>query len=126
MDISDKAKGKQKETADEYQDDEQLATVTIVEDFDPDELIHGPPNQADARTVPNHRPAPTTPKPIADRSKKVDKSKKRKGKIRYESRDARRLERAKQRAKRAKKAELAGGKDARQKGRRSKAHSGKR
>src|SRR6202050_5573793 len=43
---------------DEYEDEEQLATVSVVEDFDPDTIIHGPrrvhlsePNQDEEMTV---------------------------------------------------------------------------
>ncbi|KAH9485054.1 Ribosomal RNA-processing protein 17 [Psilocybe cubensis] len=116
-----------KEHADEYEDEEVLATVTVVEDFDPDTIIHGPaksdvpipsskpiPSQAKSSRLPPAKESPHAP------SKK--KSKPREKKIRYETKDARRREQIKQRRRRTEKAELAGGKASRK----SKTPGGKR
>jgi ribosomal RNA-processing protein 17 len=102
-------KGKQKE--EEYEDEEILATVTVVEDFDPDSFIHGPRIKTDPTA---YQPQPTESKSTKsprDTLKKKSKSKK----IRYETKDARKVERTKQRARRTEKAELAGGKASRKK-----------
>ncbi|KAK0461191.1 nucleolar protein 12-domain-containing protein [Desarmillaria tabescens] len=101
--LSDKQKGKQKEQ--EYEDERHLATVAVVEDFDPDTLIHGPPKPAPS--VPSELPPTTVP-----RTKPLSKSKV-KSKVRYQTKGARRVEQTKQHARRREKAELAGGKAAR-------------
>lgn len=102
------SKGKQ--TEEEYQDEEVLATVTVVEDFDPDSIIHGPPPSTSHLI---QSPA-TTPQVTRDRatSKKPLKTKK----IKYETKAERNAEKTKQRARRTEKAELAGGKARRKKG----------
>lgn len=41
-------KGKGKQIQDAFEDDEQLATVTIVEEFDPHALLHGPSTPQDS------------------------------------------------------------------------------
>lgn len=79
----------------EYEDEEVFATVTIVEDLD----LHGPapsPVVRQTRSTPIHN---------------IKKAKQKK--IRYETKDARRREQIKQRARRTEKAELAGGKASR-------------
>ncbi|KAF9465022.1 hypothetical protein BDZ94DRAFT_1160885 [Collybia nuda] len=104
-------KGKQKE--EEYEDEELLATVTVVEDFDPDSFIHGPPlktNPASHQFLPVETKAAATP-----RDTMLKKKKSKPKKIRYETKDARKTERTKQRARRTEKAELAGGKASRKK-----------
>lgn len=102
-------KGKQKE--EEYEDEEILATVTVVEDFDPDSFIHGPRIKTDPAT---RQPLPMEIKPPTKPSRDATLKKKSKSKkIRYETKDARKLERTKQRARRTEKAELAGGKASR-------------
>jgi ribosomal RNA-processing protein 17 len=103
--ISEKTTGKQKE--EEYEDEEVLATVAVVEDFDPDTLIHGPI----VKTVPQSAPvAPQTPKraPVAKKPKPK--------KVKYQTKDARKAEKGRQRSRRTEKAELAGGKASRKKG----------
>ena len=94
------------ERDEEYEDEEILATVTVVEDFDPDTIIHGPPK-------PNH-PTIALPEPKAKPSRQLQfntgENKSRRRKIPYETSDARKKERTKQRARRTEKAELAGGK----------------
>ncbi|KAK7005608.1 nucleolar protein 12-domain-containing protein [Favolaschia claudopus] len=107
-------KGKGKQMEEEYEDEDMLATVTVVEDFDPDTLIHGPPAVPKSEPkIPSSSVEPTvTPKEKAERSTKKNKPKK----IRYETKDARKAQRTKQRARRTEKAELAGGKASRKKG----------
>ncbi|KAJ3863161.1 nucleolar protein 12-domain-containing protein [Lentinula novae-zelandiae] len=103
--------GDQKEQ--EYEDEEVLATVAIVEDFDPDTLLHGPtktvsdPESSSVPVVagPSHRNS-------SDPAAKLTR-KNRPKKVRYQTKDARKSERTKQRARRAEKAELAGGKASR-------------
>jgi ribosomal RNA-processing protein 17 len=104
---------KENERDEEYEDEEMLATVTVVEDFDPDTIIHGPPK-------PDHpsiaRPDYLEPKPKPSRQLQSNSGfskKPRQRKIPYETTDARKKERTKQRARRTEKAELAGGKVAR-------------
>lgn len=96
----------------EYEDEDMLATVTVVEDFDPDTFIHGP--RLKSAPAPSTTPAPHT-LPGRVNSERL-KKKVRPKKVRYETKDARKVERTKQRARRTEKAELAGGKAARKKG----------
>ncbi|KAF7376237.1 Ribosomal RNA-processing protein 17 [Mycena sanguinolenta] len=106
-------KGKGKQMEEEYEDEDMLATVTVVEDFDPDAFIHGPrlAKTAPTTSAPASRATVPTKSP-QERPKKKLKPKK----IRYETKDARKMERTKQRARRTEKAELAGGKESRRKG----------
>ncbi|KAJ8076552.1 hypothetical protein PM082_000975 [Marasmius tenuissimus] len=112
----------------EYADEEVLATVAVVEDFDPDALLHGPvPSDSQTRS-PASPPHPSTSKSKSTATtsrlnSKAEASIKRKPKsapkkIKYETKGARKAEKSKQRARRAEKAELAGGKAARKKGKR--------
>ncbi|KAG6918716.1 hypothetical protein DXG01_012201 [Tephrocybe rancida] len=111
--ISSKDKGKQKE--EEYEDEEIMATVTVVEDFDPDTFIHGPRIMNDAaKSATSPSVAPPSRAPI--QSKSLPKRKAKTQKIRYQTKDERKVERTKQRARRTEKAELAGGKASRRKG----------
>ncbi|TFY78646.1 hypothetical protein EWM64_g5364 [Hericium alpestre] len=106
------AKGKGKDEA-EYSDEEQVATVTVVEDFDPDTLIHGEapiPRSPSAGDVEPRQRAIKSEKPL----KKVEKLKPKK--IKYQTKAARKAETGKQRARRTEKAERAGGKASREKG----------
>lgn len=102
------------ERDEQYEDEEVTATVTIVEDFDPDEFIHGPPP---TQLEPKSYPLPTQTlsnlerKSMPTSSKKTPKLKK----VHYETSDARKRERTKQHARRTEKAELAGGKASRKK-----------
>ncbi|KAI0312974.1 nucleolar protein 12-domain-containing protein, partial [Amylostereum chailletii] len=96
---SSKSRGKERE--DEYSDEEQLATVTVVEDFDPSTLIHGPPppfadpSSTTAPAAPS-KPPSRQPKPQGVR---VDvKTKTKPKKIRYETKAARKAEKGKQHA----------------------------
>jgi ribosomal RNA-processing protein 17 len=100
-----------KEQEQEYEDEEVLATVTVVEDFDIDTFIHGPtPTEPITITsVSTSKPDPVMPKTRLTSAKKKIREKK----IRYETKDARKVERTKQRVRRREKAELAGGKASR-------------
>ena len=107
---SGRAKGKQRE---EFEDEETLATVTVVEDFDPDTLIHGAPDETRERQAPAAAPTSKLPvklKPAVKKTsiKKATKPKK----IKYETNAARKAQTAKQRKRHTEKAELAGGKRA--------------
>jgi ribosomal RNA-processing protein 17 len=108
----------------EYEDEEILATVTIVEDFDPDSIIHGP-SKTDiptAASLPRSEPKSLHPPPQAKSLQKpTNRKRPRNKRIRYETKDARRREQTKQRARRTEKAELAGGKASRKS-----THGGKR
>lgn len=77
----------------EYEGEEQLATVTVVQDFDLSTLLHGP-----APTRDKGREEVVTPK-LKPRPKPK--------KVRYETKAARLAERRKQRARRTEKAERA-------------------
>lgn len=101
------------ERDEEYEDEEVLATVTVVEDFDPDTIIHGPPKPDRSDHPPIAQPE-LKPKPARQLHSNTRSSKKsRQRKIPYETADARKKERSKQRSRRTEKAELAGGKAAR-------------
>ena len=99
----------------EYEDEEVLATVTVVEDFDPDSIIHGPP-KTEAPTssfLLRSEPKSSQPPPQSKPLERATNRKKPREKIRYETKNARKREQTKQRARRTEKAELAGGKAAR-------------
>jgi ribosomal RNA-processing protein 17 len=111
--------GEDREVQEEYEDEEQLATVTVVEDFNPDELIYGPtptessvPAPASAST----RPESTTNKkrtaPAKEKVAKAKKSKRAK-ETKYQTQAARRADKRKQLARHTEKAERAGGKQSR-------------
>ncbi|KAJ3477667.1 hypothetical protein NLI96_g10301 [Meripilus lineatus] len=129
--FSEQDKGKQRaaEVEDEYEDEEQLATVTIVEDFDPHELLHGPQNVRVHQDVvaedSDGPPISTSARHTSTRlgaqmpssSKKPQSRVAKKPKeIKYQTQVARKIERAKQRRRSTEKAERAGGKAARRKG----------
>ena len=104
------------ERDEEYEDEELLATVTVVEDFDPDTILHGPPNPDRSDHPPIAHPDRKEPKQNPSRQLKSNTGssmKSKRKKIPYETADARKMERTKQRARRLEKAELAGGKAAR-------------
>lgn len=104
---------KENERDEEYEDEEMLATVTVVEDFDPDTIVHGPP-RSDRPAIASDRLEPPKSKPSRQLQSNTGSSKKsRPRKIPYETSDARKKERTKQRARRTEKAGLAGGKAAR-------------
>ncbi|KAG0706084.1 nucleolar protein 12-domain-containing protein [Suillus ampliporus] len=105
----------------EYEGEEQLATVTVVEDFDPATFLHGPPITGSAPTDQLDTPSPTFVKPKGKEKAQNDPLKpKRKAKknektksVKYQTKSARLVERSKQRARRTEKAERAGGKSSR-------------
>ncbi|KAI0051193.1 hypothetical protein FA95DRAFT_1554767 [Auriscalpium vulgare] len=116
----------------EFSDEEQMATVTVVEDFDPSSLIHGTPPDLSQDVSPS-APHPNAKgkgratrdhegdgapslkpgvKSVKAAMKQVKSSVK---KIKYEGKSARLREQSKQRARRTEKAERAGGKASRKK-----------
>lgn len=101
-------KGKQRDEA--YEDDQVLATVTVVEDFDPDALRHGrfnsSPPPPPILPPSNPRKKSTPPSKSNPPSSKKPKSQK----IRYQTKEATKTERVRQLARRTEKAERAGGK----------------
>jgi ribosomal RNA-processing protein 17 len=103
-----------------YEGEETLANVTVVEDFDPQELLRGPSqNEPGAHNRVHHgecnRETVTNKPP----KKASTISKKRKNvKTKYGTKDGRKFERSKQLARRTEKAERAGGKASRKKQRR--------
>jgi len=107
------------EEAMEFEDEEQLAVVTVVEDFNPDSILHPEPRQSTGKT-------PLDPSQLnsasyragesavpGKKSSRLQKIKNKPKKIRYETQAARKTERTKQRSRRAEKAERAGGKNMR-------------
>ncbi|KAL1945649.1 hypothetical protein VTO73DRAFT_1651 [Trametes versicolor] len=125
-----KGKRKASEELEEYEDEEQLATVTVVEEFDPDSLIHGEKPTPDANAasdgvpevpvaLPRLKPRPAaTPKSKArpENYKAKPKTKSKPKDIKYQTIAARKSDRMKERKRRTEKAELAGGKASRRKG----------
>ncbi|KAG2146469.1 nucleolar protein 12-domain-containing protein [Suillus bovinus] len=105
----------------EYEGEEQLATVTVVEDFDPATFLHSPPMTGSAPADRSDAPSPTSVKPKGKEKaqndplkskRKVKKNEKTKS-VKYQTKAARLAERSKQRVRRTEKAERAGGKSAR-------------
>ena len=82
----------------EYENEEVLATVTVVEDFDPDIMIHGP-----SHPIPRYELEPEPEPSSAKFSRSKPKTKT--TKIYYENKHSRRKERMKQQARKSKKAE---------------------
>ncbi|KAG2043565.1 nucleolar protein 12-domain-containing protein [Suillus americanus] len=105
----------------EYEGEEQLATVTVVEDFDPTAFLHGTPMTGSAPADRSDAPSSTSVKPKGKERAQDDPLKpKRKAKknektksVKYQTKAARLAERSKQRARRTEKAERAGGKSSR-------------
>ncbi|KAH9952968.1 nucleolar protein 12-domain-containing protein [Russula dissimulans] len=104
----------------EYSDEERLATVTVVEDFDPSLHPPGTPAPASSSSLSEEHGAGDPPPPRGGegrwegRKRRVDEgSTAKKVTVRYETKAARRATRATQRARRTEKAERAGGKAAR-------------
>ena len=109
----------------EYENEEQVATVTVVEDFDIDTLIHAePPSEypnPGSSSSNQNRDQTIRPERHAKKSKSVTSStsgtsKKRATpakKIKYETKAARLAERKKQRTRKLEKAARAGGKKSR-------------
>lgn len=126
---SKKGKERAEEKEEEYEDEEQLATVTVVEDFDPEALLHGPdiPRNVEEETSLSTLP-PTTSRTQKTRSSQERNGgiptamKKIRGKastkpkdIKYQTKSDRKSERSKQQKRRTEKAQLAGGKASRKK-----------
>lgn len=78
----------------EYEGEEQLATVTVVQDLDLSALLHGPP------PPPARGPAPDVVKGEEVKRRKT-------GKVKYETKAARRVERRRQLTRRTEKADRA-------------------
>lgn len=123
-----KAQGQTAPAEEEFEDDEQLATVTVVEDFDPDTIIHGPAREdVDPDVKPSQRFPPLSKgkskalsianaeqaKARAKANMAVKAKKLKPKKIAYETKADRAVEKRKQRARRTEKAERAGGKASR-------------
>ncbi|KAH8119394.1 nucleolar protein 12-domain-containing protein [Phellopilus nigrolimitatus] len=114
MGFSSPDKGKGKATQ-EYEDEEQLATVTVVEEFDPDTLRYMPstsrnspePPQFESESFPRAR---TTSDSTGSRRKGKPVLKK---KIAYETKAVRKATRQKQRVRKVEKAEFSGGRSKR-------------
>ncbi|KAI6121501.1 nucleolar protein 12-domain-containing protein [Pisolithus croceorrhizus] len=110
------------EIGEEYEGEEQLATVTVVEDFDPAALLHEkqeqqPKSRSSVRSLTSRSPSTvegTQKSQQQGNSTAKNKSKKR-SKVKYQTKAERAAERAKQRARRTEKAERAGGKASRKK-----------
>ncbi|KAJ3554207.1 hypothetical protein NM688_g3226 [Phlebia brevispora] len=121
-------KGKAKESAEdhvmeeEYEDEQQLAVVTVVEDFDPEELLHGPTHSrkdieegqdqdedGEGAPPPAKRVKVAEMKQVKTQSKVATKAKD----VKYQTNAARKAERTKQIKRKKEKAHRAGGKDAR-------------
>ncbi|THH32306.1 hypothetical protein EUX98_g1877 [Antrodiella citrinella] len=109
-----------------YEDEEQLAIVTVIEDFDPDTLIHGPSKSRPDESAQSPPAAPVShekPRKLGQgRNAKTVGLKKSRAKtstrskdIKYETKADRNTERTKQRARKTEKATLAGGKGSRKK-----------
>jgi ribosomal RNA-processing protein 17 len=122
--------GSEKHEQEQYENEEHLATVTIVEDFDPDTIIHGsrtiaPRTTTNANSTLQYDDRKAS-KPIQKLGIPHKTKSKPRTKVHYETKDARKLERTKQRARRTEKADLAGGKvKAKGAARRKKAAKGK-
>lgn len=93
------------DVVEEYEGEEQLATVTVVEDFDPAALLHELP--------PALSPPPLSITKTKEKEKEKRSPEKKSNsntKSRYQTKRQRVTERTKQRARRTEKAERAGGK----------------
>jgi ribosomal RNA-processing protein 17 len=102
----------------EYQGEEVVATVTVVEDFDPSTLTTADPVPAQGTRSEEFTEPNSAPKPPLSHEKpppKLVKRKVKEKKIYYETKQARKHNREKQRERKLEKAERAGGKASRQK-----------
>jgi ribosomal RNA-processing protein 17 len=95
---------------DEYENEEILATVTVVEDFDPDIMAQGP-SHPESSTEPYPKSAPQASKTPHPNPKSLKSTK-----VYYDTKHARQKERAKQHARKFEKAERASGKASRKSG----------
>ena len=111
------AEGRADPIEEEYEDEEQLATVTVVEDFDPEELLRpGRPHEdanddedAEMEDAPSVAPKRDEPKVVESKKTKTKAAAKAKD-VKYQTNAARKVERAKQIRRKKEKAERAGGK----------------
>ncbi|KIK28009.1 hypothetical protein PISMIDRAFT_7950 [Pisolithus microcarpus 441] len=107
------------EIGEEYEGEEQLATVTVVEDFDPAALLiheeqeQHPKSRLPARGLPST--VEGTPNSHQQANSTARNKSKKRSKVKYQTKAERTAERAKQRARRTEKAERAGGKASRKK-----------
>ncbi|RXW22019.1 hypothetical protein EST38_g3833 [Candolleomyces aberdarensis] len=101
----------------QYQGEEVVATVTVVEDFDPSTLTTAEPVPAQETSEEFTEPNSTSKPPSSHEKppQKLAKRKVKEKKIYYETKQARKHQREKQRGRKLEKAERAGGKAARQK-----------
>ena len=125
--LADKGKGVGEEL-EEYEDEEQLATVTVVEEFDPDTFLYGKPSgpeSTDDQSPPRPDKIPSRshpPQPAKATSKDTSKAKVKAkmstkvNNVKYQTSAARKAERAKQHRRKTEKAERAGGKASRRGG----------
>lgn len=93
----------------EFENDEKLAIVTVVDDFSIDSLRHGD-EQNFSHSEPNFNPRTTPPNPINQTSVTKGTAKPRSHKVKYQTKTARKVERAKQRARKLEKAQKFGDK----------------
>ncbi|TDL26279.1 hypothetical protein BD410DRAFT_784367 [Rickenella mellea] len=103
-------KGKAKQVEDAYEDEEQLATVTVIEEFDPDTLIHPPKptsHSLEKSAEADHKSTTKPPDNSKPKSKTASGGKK---KVKYETKAGRKAQHTKERARKKDKAERAGGK----------------
>ena len=106
----------------EYEDEEQLAIVTVVEEFNPDSLIHGSPTHPHddkgdfVEATPNGKPQSASTSTRKDIKTKIKTSSSKSKDVKYQTSAARKAERQKQRKRKLEKAERAGGKTSRRKG----------
>ncbi|KAH8078048.1 nucleolar protein 12-domain-containing protein [Cristinia sonorae] len=108
----------------EYEDEEHLATVTVVEDFEPETLIYGPgpssphvpheQSQPPPRRIEPEKRKPKLTSKLATGTKRMHaKTATRAKDIKYQTKSERKTERNKQRGRKLEKAALAGGKASR-------------
>jgi len=100
-------KGKQKMTEAEYEDEEILATVAVVEDFDPDAILHGPnpPSTHAPPALKVSKPSTTPSKAKLLTSTKSKLKPRKPSSIKYETKSERLAAKSKQRKKRSDRAE---------------------
>lgn len=104
------------EIGEEYEGEEQLATVTVVEDFDPASLLHGPlqnsrGHSSDLASSPSaSRVKEKVKERIQHETVVIQRKSTKNRKPKYQTKAARAAERAKQKARHTAKAERAGGK----------------
>ncbi|KAI6157584.1 nucleolar protein 12-domain-containing protein [Pisolithus tinctorius] len=108
------------EIGEEYEGEEQLATVTVVEDFDPAALLHEeqhPKSVTPLRISTSQSPAAVeqTRKNQRQRNSAAKSKSKKRPKVKYQTKAERAAERAKQKSRHTEKAERAGGKASRKK-----------